>query len=137
MNRREAIRAARAYIEQPHRVIALHGLPLDQILHAARPDVNLLELVPTLLDWLDNPDERELVWRRIFPAISSREHALALMCPDDLDRWCSIVVTEVIVEQRVIVWHRPGVEVLTVSSPEGMPESAGTGVEWREGPVPY
>lgn len=92
MNRLEVFEAPSKYIEEPHKVLAVDGSPLDEILDAARPDCNLLGLVPALLDWLSDREERLLVRERILPAIGRSAIAPLLMCPDDLDLSSSALV---------------------------------------------
>src|SRR5262249_53769428 len=126
VNRLEVIDAASKYVSQPHKILALDGVPLDVLLDTARPQDNLLGLVPTLIDCLDDLTERELVWQRILPPIGQPAIAPVLMCPDDLDLWCTVVVAEVVAEESVVLWRRIG---LDVSKPEDMPRSVGTAVD--------
>ena len=132
MNRIEVIEARTKYVSEPHKVLTLDGVPLDVLLDSARPDLAILGLVPALLDWLDDPRERELVWRRILPPVGSSAVAPVLMCPDDLDLWCSVVVAEVVPEESAVWWHRIG---LDMSQPRL--EAIGTAVNWIGGIGPH
>lgn len=132
MNRLEVIEAKSEHVREPHRVLTLDGVPLDVLLDAGRPGLGLLGLIPALLDWLSDPTERELVWQRIMPPVGRREVAPVLICPDDLDLWCTVVVAEVAPEESAIWWHRIGLDV-TRPKPEDMPNAVGTTVDWIDG----
>ncbi len=136
MNRIEAIEATTKYVPEPHKLLMVDGMPLDVLLDSARPDCYLLGLVPTLLDWLSDPRERELVWQRILPPVGSSAVAPVLMCPDDLDLWCTVAVAEVVLEQSAVWWHRIGLDA-SKPKPEDMPHAVGATVDWIDGLGPY
>lgn len=135
-NRLEALLRPSKYVDCPHQILAVDDTPLDALLAAARPDLNLLGLVPTLLDWLSAPEERELVRQRILPSIGSSAIAPILMCPDDLDLSCTVVVVEVAREARVVWWRRIGLD-RTKAKPGDMPLAIGNAVDWIDGLGPY
>lgn len=136
MNRLEVFEAPSKYIEQPHKLLVVDGTPLDVLLDAACPDRNLLGLVPALLDWLSGAGERELVRERILPAIGGSAIAPVLMCPDDLDLWCTVVVAEVAREASVVWWRRIGVDVTKVEPGDLLP-AIGDRVDWMDGLGPF
>ena len=51
----------------PHLMFLVDDTPLDEFLAARYNDPDLVGLVPTLLDWLTDPAERDLAWQRIDP----------------------------------------------------------------------
>lgn len=125
MNQIQVKNQASKYCQYPHLVICIDGIALDEILHKCYPDKDLIGLVPTLLDWLDDPKEQEIVWKR---ALHAEKQVLPiLMCPDDLDFWCTIIVVEVEKTGDIVKWLRLG---LDISSSDGLPDSIGTTVDW-------
>src|SRR5215469_15633777 len=109
-NRIEAIKGRTEYLGS-HLVIAVDGLPLDQRLHAAFPSDRFLEgLVPTLLGWHFDEWEQTVTWERILPEVGSTAIAPVLMCPDDLDLYCTLLVAEVLVEPETVRWNRLGLD---------------------------
>jgi hypothetical protein len=121
------------FANAPHLVIAVDGIPLNVTIDAALPNRQFAGLVPTLLDWLSDPVERSLVWDRILPTQGNTAHAPLLMCPDDCDLWCSVIIADVVLDNRVVWWRRLGVD----ATREGLPTAVGTTVEWINGLGPY
>lgn len=114
------------YANEPHLTIHVDGNPLDRILHELYPTKNLIGLVPTLLDWLDDPKERALVWRRI--KSKERQVVPILMCPDDVDLWCTIINVEIEKTAKTVKWNRIGLD--NSSFENNSSELIGTTVEW-------
>lgn len=136
MNRLEVFEAPSKYIDEPHKVLAVDGSPLDEILDAARPGCNLLGLVPALLDWLSDPEERRLVRERISPTIGGSAIAPLLLCPDDLDLSCTVVVVEVVREASVVWWRRIGLDATKAMSGH-MACVIGDRVDWIDEVGPF
>jgi hypothetical protein len=122
------------FVCDPHLVIAIDGVPLDRILSAACPHQKLNGLVPAMLDWIHDNRERQIVWQRILPAHATRSIAPVLICPDDLDLRCSVIVADVTSTADAVVWQRLG---LDHSEPDELPENIGTKVEWLGGVGPF
>lgn len=58
-----------------------------------------------------------------------------LMCPDDADLWCTIVVAEVEADESVVWWHRIGVDA---TERRGLHvDSVGETVEWFDQIGPF
>lgn len=136
MNRLEVIEAPSKHIQEPHWILVVDGTPLDHVLDAARPGCDLLGLVPALLDWLSDAQERRLVRERILPRIGSTAIAPLLVCPDDLDLWCTVVVAEAVREAPVVWWRRIGLDATKAKSCD-MPRAIGDRVDWIEGLGPF
>jgi hypothetical protein len=132
----EAIDATSKYVSKPHKVLVLDDVPLDVLVDSVRPELTLLGLVPALLDWLNNPKERVLIWQRILPPTDRVTISPVLICPDDLDLWCTVVVAEVNPVGTLVWWRRLGLD-RTEPKSEEMPEAVGTVVEWFSGLGPY
>lgn len=134
MNRIEAIQAVSKYATAPHTVITIDGVPLDEVLNRLAPDRIDVGLLPTLLDAMYNQVERSIVWSRILPSNGKSLNAPILMCPDDCDLWCTVVIAEVKTENSEVWWKRIGIDS---SSPTNMPFSIGTTVDWLTGIGPF
>lgn len=94
-------------IEHPN--ILIDGTPIDILLHDLYPDRLFLGLVPTNVDWLDSNEEIECVSSR-FQSDQNHINLPILMCPDDCDFSCIIIVAEVIRYGEVIPWNRIGID---------------------------
>ncbi|WP_025028963.1 hypothetical protein [Caldalkalibacillus mannanilyticus] len=92
-----------------HPIITVDDIPLDVFLHNLHPESLYLGLVPTIIDWIDIPKERGLVKSR-FKSIKHTEILPILMCPDDCDLWCTVIVAEVINKENHVIWSRIGVD---------------------------
>ncbi len=129
MNQITAIEDKSEYSIERHLVIAIDGEPLDHIIAKFDPtgDLALKGLVPTLLDWLDNEEEKRVAWERILPEEGQTTFAPVLMCPDDCDFWCTIIIAEIERRKDEIVWKRIGRDIGRIG---GKPDSVGNEVEW-------
>ncbi len=110
MNKIGTIKGKSEYSDNDHLIITIDGRPLDHFIS----DFDNNErhgykgLVPTLLDWLENEDERKVTWTRILPAIGQTTIGPILMCPDDCNFLCTTVVAEIKRTERTIEWIRLG-----------------------------
>lgn len=114
------------YAKREHLVITVDGKPLDHIVHEANPGANYLGLVPFFLSWLNKSDQ-PVVWERVD---SWQSMLPVLMCPDDLDLWCTTIIADMQVFDDVVAWKRIGVD--TTSSEDFTSEKRGTTVAWFE-----
>lgn len=91
------------YVDLEHPVILIDGTPLDLYLNNLYPDNLYLGLIPTITDWIGLKEETELVLDRFY---SDHEKVILpiLMCPDDCDLICTIVVAEVIKKDNQVLW---------------------------------
>ncbi|WP_145035817.1 hypothetical protein [Paenibacillus sp. Y412MC10] len=115
------------YTTQEHLNILIDDKPLDILLHELYPDKLLLGLVPTIVEWLNSIDEVELVYSR-FVSNQSPDILPILMCPDDCDFSCTIIVAEVVCNEELISWNRIGID----NSERRDINKTGTLVEWLE-----
>jgi hypothetical protein len=123
VNRIEAIRISSKFISEPHLVIAVDGVPLDVAL-------GVEGLVSSLLGWFHNEEDCEVPWQRILPDVGCSGYAPVLICPDDLDLSCSVVMAEVVAEQDVIRWDRLGYEATSKGA-------VGSYIRWEPRWGPY
>ena len=126
MNRIQAKYEKSEYSKEPHLTISVDGKSLDKILHEIYPDKNLIGLVHTLLDWLEDPEERKLVWDRF--ESEKKQIVPILMCPDDVDLWCAIINVEIEKTENSVKWLRIGLDNSEFKNNSS--EFIGTTVEW-------
>lgn len=81
------------------------------------------ELVPTLLHWLSNISERTIVWQKILPSEGEVVNAPVLMCPEDIDLWCDLVIARVSKVNNQIIWHDLGLDLQENKSEIRSPDS--------------
>lgn len=108
MNRIEAITAKSKFVQEAHLAVTVDGVPVDELLDAAFPGHNLVGLVSSLLGWFHNDKDSVIPWQRILPEVGCTAYAPILICPDDLDYSCSVVIAEVVADVEVIRWDRLG-----------------------------
>ena len=90
-------------------IINIDGMPLEDIIISTRPEI-IPGLVPTLLNWLSDENERELVWSRVLPTNSSTSNLPILMCGDDVDLYCTVIIVEVEETKDYVYWNKFGLE---------------------------
>ena len=112
-------------IRVEHPVILIDGIPLDLYIHNLYPDNLFLGLIPTITDWLWLKEEAELILS-LYYSDQNKVILPILMCPDDLDLSCTIIVAEVIKSDIEVVWNRIGVNKSQLGTP------IGTEVVWLE-----
>jgi hypothetical protein len=96
----------------------IDGYWLDEKLEELYPGNMYKGLVPTLLDSMYREDEKAVVWKRILPDEFETTVCPILMCPDDNDFSCTIIVAE--------IRNRIGID----KTQEWEAEKVGTEVEW-------
>jgi len=115
-------------------MLFVDGEPLDELLHRLAPGHELAGLVPTLLGCASD-SETSVVTQRLLPETGATAIAPVLMCPDDVDLSCSVVVAEAYVTGDFVVWSRLGLDI-TPWSP-AYPASVGEQVNWFHGAGPF
>jgi hypothetical protein len=123
VNRIQAIRAPSKFVPEPHLAMAVDGVPLDMAL-------GVEGLVSSLLGWFHNDEDRAVPWQRILPGVGCTGYAPVLICPDDLDLSCSVVMAEVVAEPDIIRWDRLGFN----ATPKG---AVGSWIRWEPSWGPY
>ena len=135
MNTIQAEIAATRFSTAPHLILTVDGLPLDMLIAQSNPENDLiLGLIPTLLPALGDAQERKTVWERIVPTPKTTTYSPLLMCPDDVDFSCSLLVAEVIAQEHIIQWQRLGWDQ---TSWKDLPAGVGTLVSWIENLGPF
>lgn len=88
----------------------IDGYWLDEKLDELYPDNMFKGLIPTLVHWMDREDEKAVVWKRILPAVSETTICPILMCPDDNDFSCTLIVAEIKNCGNIIQWKQIGID---------------------------
>ena len=91
--------------------IKIDGKWIDEHLDSIYPGNMYKGLIPTLLYAMEQENERDVVWKRIKPANGQTAICPILMCPDDCDFSCTIIVAEIKNEENKIKWMRMGLDV--------------------------
>lgn len=119
------------YVSTDHPTILIDGIPLDILLNEIYLDGLLLGLIPTMVDWISMEDERGLV-EHTYDMNDDVKIMPVLMCPDDCDLSCTIIVVEVETANEFIKWNRIGIDK---NNPRELIEKnmfLETGVEWLD-----
>lgn len=126
MNRIAYTRARTRFIDEAHGVILVDDVPLDQLIEAWWPGRSLEGLIPAFLTGLANTEEEAVIWARALPPLGERAVAPILLCPDDLDFYCTVVLAEVTHDATGVRWNRIGV----AEGPSRTPADVGSAVNW-------
>jgi hypothetical protein len=113
--------------------IKIDGEFLDELLESKYPGEMYKGTIPTLLFAMEIDAESKIVWDRIFPVLNAKTICPILMCPDDLDFSCTIVVAEVECFDDTVKWHRMGLDI----TKDWQAESVGSEVKWFDKVLPY
>lgn len=101
---------------------------LDEKLEELYPDIFFGGTIPTLLFGMEIPKEKEVVQKRILPNENETTICPILMCPDDCDFSCTLIVAEIENCGDIIKWNKIGLDKTT----DFDAEKVGTEVEWFE-----
>lgn len=104
----------------------IDGHWLDEKLDELYPDNMFKGLIPTLVYWIEREDEKKIVWKRILPNENETTICPILMCPDDNDFSCILIVAEIKNCGNLIQWKRIGID----KTNEWEAEKVGSIVEW-------
>jgi hypothetical protein len=80
------------YVNDEHLMIFVDDIRFDKWLSNKLDNNQYLNLIPTWLGWLLNPNEQEDVWTKTRLCESEITILPILICPDDLDFSCTVVV---------------------------------------------
>jgi len=106
----------------------IDGYWLDEKLDELYPGNMYKGLIPTLVYWMERKEEKEVVWKRILPDIGKTTICPILMCPDDNDFSCTLIVAEIRNCGDLIQWKQLG----TDTTLEWDAEKVGSKVEWLD-----
>lgn len=80
---------------------------------------------------MERQDEQAVVWKRILPAENETAICPILMCPDDNDFSCTLIVAEITNCGDRVQWKRLGLD----KTEEWDPEKVGSMVDWFDKPT--
>ncbi|GED72991.1 hypothetical protein BRE01_66930 [Brevibacillus reuszeri] len=120
-----------AHCEAEHHTIVIDGTPLDLLLHSQYTSDNLLGMIPTIIDWVDEPKEKEFLKKR-FNSEDKEVILPVLMCPDDCDLLCTVIVANVVKTDEYIIWKQVGIDRSNEEFRQLGYDGIGTTVDWLE-----
>lgn len=106
MNLLTVIERPSRWVPRPHVVMCIHRQPLDEVVGLDHAHAGLLSALSGCL----SPEEQALVDERILPAPGRVAIAPVLVCPDEQDLGCVVVVAEVRHQGNAVVWQRLGLD---------------------------
>jgi hypothetical protein len=106
----------------------IDGYWLDEKLDELYPDHMFKGLIPTLVDKMENEAEKAIVWKRILPGEDETAICPILMCPDDNDFSCTLIVAEIRLSGDLVIWERIGID----KTMDMDAEKVGSVVEWLD-----
>ena len=115
-----------ASTEQP--VLAIDGVPVYQWVKSQIFDTDGNDDTHTLVPaqtWLYDQDESRIAWELLEPTHEGATIAPLLVCPDDMDLNCTVVVVEQIVDKKTVEWRRFGLSINHING-------VVTSVRWSE-----
>jgi len=93
-----------------HPVFVINDAPLDIWLSEQTNEDYILDLVPAQ-GWLYKDEEFELSWRRLKNLEPETcTFVPILVCPDDMDFSCTVIIVEQCVTEETVVWKRFGLD---------------------------
>lgn len=119
------------YVKEVHPNIYVDGKPLDHILNELYPDDLLLGLIPMIVDWMSIDEEFKLV-ENTFNAADDVKIIPILMCPDDCDLSCTLIVAEVETTFNQVRWNRIGIDINNPKDLINQNKFLETGVKWLD-----
>lgn len=122
------------YMDEKHLTININNKLLDEILDENYPEYNLKGLIPLLLAGLYDKREEKIVWERIQIEDHKTKIAPILICPDDMDFYCTVVVVEVFCEKEKVIWKKIGIDQ---TKTENLPYKIGETVKWLDKFEPF
>jgi hypothetical protein len=119
------------FIIDQHLIIELDSTPLDALIARHTGDDNFEGFVPSLLNWMESAVERQLTWDRIKPESGHTKNCPILICPDDLNFDCAVIVVSISTDEDSVTWQRFGLDCSHGQT------YVGTRVDWFPGLGPY
>lgn len=124
-----------------HLSIYVNQKRLDEYL-AERISKEYLGLIPAWLDYYDDSyapsiREKEYVWEQIQLCYDTRVLPV-LLCPDDFDFSCTVVIVEVIDKGEFVHWNRFGIDCTELEPGEDIfPQYIGKNQKWFDNIGPF
>lgn len=112
--------------------IQIDGEFIDELLDRLNPGREFKGLISILSYELDRDIYTNVVTDRILPGVGQTSICPVVICPDDLDFSCSLLVAEIKNTGTEVIWERIGVDKTKDAFSE--PDRVGEKVEWLEEP---
>jgi hypothetical protein len=112
--------------------IQIDGEFIDEMLDRLNPGLQFKGLVSALSYEFELDIHTSIVWRRIIPAVGMESACPIIMCPDDRDFTCSLLVAKIKNDGYCINWEKIGLDRSRESHVN--PELVGANVEWLDQP---
>jgi len=112
------------YVNGEHLMIFVDNIRFDKWLCNKKDNNDYMNLIPAWLGWLFDPKEQEYVWAKTRLSESETTIVPILVCPDDLDFSCTVVVCEVRYTDETVQWRKIGIDMT------GFPSYIGKNIEW-------
>ncbi|NPC94739.1 hypothetical protein HOO54_21550 [Bacillus sp. WMMC1349] len=122
-NKIEVLNLKSKYSREDHFTIVIDGTPLDRILDHLYPKMNFLGLIPPLADWMYIEEEKTILKERFY-SNNLEEMVPVLICPDDCDLNCTVVIAEVLKQNGQVIWEKVGLNI------SQSVDRIGNNVEW-------
>jgi hypothetical protein len=136
MNKIQAEYKKTEFTNGEHLVMMIDDVQLDKIIPSIDEEGHMTGLVSTLLNgWMDNENESDIVWDRIDLRPNEIKMVPLLMCPDDCDFSCTIIIAEMKLEKGKVHIKKLGID--ETSTRDSQPNTVGRNVNWISGLGPY
>ncbi|MEF2965393.1 hypothetical protein V3851_06060 [Paenibacillus sp. M1] len=119
------------YVKEPHPTILIDGKPLDIMLNEICPNELVFGLIPTMVDWMNFDEEFKLV-ENVFATSHELKIIPILMCPDDCDLSCTLIVAEEKTTQDQVKWNRIGIDMNKPNELINQNRFLESGVKWLD-----
>jgi hypothetical protein len=126
------------FFREPVESMIVDGEPLADLIGRSAPRSGYTNLVSALLppsDTFLTPAEAARIRSTILPPEGGVEVAPVLICPDDLDLSCSVIVVQIERIAGSVIWRQVGVELGKLVELHGGMQTPT--VEWWQGVGPF
>ncbi|WP_342561743.1 hypothetical protein NST84_19065 [Paenibacillus sp. FSL R7-0345] len=130
-NNIEVVLGQSLFCKVEHHIIVIDGVSLDALLHKHYPSYNLEGLIRVMPDWLDVPGEKGFILSR-YNCTSGEFIIPILMCPDDCDLSCTVVVAHVVRTGSRVAWKKLGIDRSSRTDMLSGYDHIGTTVDWLD-----
>lgn len=117
-----------------------HGRPYPSIFIDGRNIVTIHDqltmLVPVMNEHIFPAGYKELAWRLLEPRIDGQVIAPILVCGDDCDLYCTVIVAEITYKKDTIHWERLDFDVSEHKDMARMQRQFGLQIDWIIGIPP-
>lgn len=117
------------FIRVPFTTLVVDGKPLGDWLHQHYPEEELGDLVPSLLPFVQDEDERRVAWERFNQLGTTPVLVPLLIGARDRDFWEVVILVEMTQTKNTVIWSRLGFDV---GNGVGFPDTIGKETEWLE-----